>query len=86
MGLVALEHVGSSQILDRTLHWSPATSPALVGGFFTSEPPRNPTFYFLIIDKDNQVDSQLCGSSLMLLLLLLLLLSRLSRVQLYATP
>ena len=58
--------MGSPKILDRTLHWSPAMSPALVGGFFTTEPPRNPTFHFLIIDKDNQVASQLCGSSFLI--------------------
>ena len=36
-GLVAPWHVGSSQTRDHTL------SPALAGGFFTTQPPENPS-------------------------------------------
>ena len=42
-GLVALWHVGSSQIRDRTM------SSALAGRFFAPEPPGKPPFKIIIV-------------------------------------
>ena len=42
MGLVALQHVGSSWTRDRTCDQPGIESPALAGGFFTAEPPGKP--------------------------------------------
>ena len=52
MGLVALQHVESSQIRDRT-----HVSPALAGGFFTTEPPGKTYFTFLSINLKCFIDS-----------------------------
>ena len=40
--LAALRHVGSSRTRDRTM------SPALAGGFFSTEPPGKPKFDFFL--------------------------------------
>ena len=42
MGLVALRHVGSSQIRDLRGSGIEPVSPALAGGFLTPEPPGKP--------------------------------------------